>query len=116
MSTTAVVIMCLSFLLGLINQAISQGSLFSGIIKVPPSWLPYLTVAASFLGAFVQSLMSAAVINTQAIVAAVLAGLMALGSAGGGAGVAHHIGTPKRMKMGRTPPPAPEAPPQQKAA
>lgn len=110
MSTAAAIIMALSFLLGLINQGISQGSLFAGLIKVPPSWLPYLTVAASFLGGFVTSISGVATINGQAIMAAVMAGLMALGTAGGGAGVAHHMGTPKRMKMGRNPSPPPEAP------
>jgi hypothetical protein len=108
MSTSTMIVMCLSFLLGLINQAVSQGSLFSGLVKVPPTWLPWLTIAASFLAGFVVSLQSASAINEQSILGAVMAGIMALGTAGGGAGVAHHVDTPRRMKMGRLSPP--EAP------
>jgi hypothetical protein len=105
MSTAATVIMVLSFVLGLINQGVSQGSILGGLVKIPPSWLPYLTVAASFLGGFVQSISGVSPITGQAIMAAIMAGLLALSSAGGGAAVAHHLGTPKRMKMGRNPAP-----------
>lgn len=110
MSTSVAVVMVLSFLLGLINQGISQGSILAGVIKVPPTWLPYLTIAAGFLGGVVTSLQGVATINGAAIVQALVAGIMALGTAGGGVGVAHHMGTPKRMMLGRNPAPKPEEP------
>jgi hypothetical protein len=94
MSTTVAIVLGLSFVLGLINQAISQGSILGGTIKVPPTWLPWLTVAASFLGGAVMSLQAASAagsITAQAVVNAVLAGLAALGAAGGGIGIALHM-------------------------
>lgn len=91
MSTTVAVVLIISFLLGLINQAISQGSILGGMVKVPPSWLPWLTVAVSFLGAAGTSIQGAGTITGQAILNAVVAGLMALGAAGGGVGLAHHF-------------------------
>ncbi len=97
MSTAVTIITILSFVLGLINQAIAQGSILGGLIKVPPTWLPYLTIGASFLGGFVGSLQSAASITGQAVLQAVLAGILSLSSAGGGVAIAHHMGTPKRM-------------------
>lgn len=97
-STVVAVITALSFLLGLINQAISQGSILGGLIKVPPTWLPYLTLVATFLGGFLGSIESSSLstINAQVVVNAVIAGLLALSSAGGGAAVALHLSTPKR--------------------
>ena len=91
MNTTVAVVLVISFLLGLINQAISQGSVLGGSIKVPPTWLPWLTVAISFLGAAGTSIQGAGTITGQAILNAVVAGLMALGAAGGGVGLASHF-------------------------
>ncbi len=101
MSTSVAIITALSFLLGLIVQGISQGAILGGLIKVPPTWLPYLTVAASFLGGVVMSIQSAGVINGQAIINACIAGIMALSSAGGGAAVCHHLGAPQRLMLAR---------------
>jgi hypothetical protein len=100
MSTAVAVVTILSFLLGLINQGIGQGSILGGMIKVPPTWLPYLTIAASFVGGALTSLQGVATINGQALLNAVVAGILALSSAGGGVAMAHHVIT-------RPKPPAP---------
>ena len=77
MTTATIIIAILSLVLGYISQAVQTGK-FLGIVTVPTTWLPYLTLIGTFLAAFVQSISSATVVNQSTIVAAILAGLAAL--------------------------------------
>jgi hypothetical protein len=95
-TTFTVVVMALSVLLGFINQGISQGSILNGVVKVPPTWLRYLTISATFLGGGIASLTSSDTVTTATVLLAVDAGFRAAISAGGGIALAHHMGQPKR--------------------
>jgi len=77
MSTATLIISIATLLVGFVSQAIQTGKVL-GIIVTPKAWVPYLTLAASFLAGFIQSIASAATIDAAAIESAVLAGLMAL--------------------------------------
>lgn len=95
-TTLGVVVMVIGLLLGFINQGISQGSILGSTVKVPPTWLPYLTLAATFLSGGVASLTTSDAVTAAAVLLAVYAGFQALISTGGGIALAHHMGQPKR--------------------
>ncbi len=90
MTTATIIIAILSLVLGYISQAVQTGK-FLGIVTVPTTWLPYLTLIGTFLAAFVQSISSATVVNQSTIVAAILAGLAALTGVTIGVTVHQHI-------------------------
>jgi uncharacterized membrane protein YoaK (UPF0700 family) len=94
-TTPVIVVTLLALALGYINQGISQGSIL-GIVTVPRTWLPYLTLIASFLGGAVTSLSQASAINGATVWYAAIAGFSALLAAGTGSALNHHVGTPAR--------------------
>jgi len=111
-SVAVAVVTVLALVIGFINQGIGQGSVL-GIVTVPKPWLPYLTLAASFLGGVVASLAQDSVVNGAAIWGAVVAGVTALLAAGGGAALSHHVSTPAKTlaAQGGSTTTGPEKPP-----
>jgi hypothetical protein len=97
-----------ALLAGFIGQAVNTGSLF-GVATTPKAWIPYLTLAGSFLTAFGLSLQGASGVNGSSILNAIIAGVMALSSAGAGAACHAHL-IAHKSSQGKTPTPAPAAP------
>ncbi len=90
MTTTIIIIALIGILLGYITQAVNTGSLF-GQVTVPKPWLPYLTLAASFLGASVTSIMQSTTKDSAAWTTALFAGLLSLGGNTVGVTVKQHL-------------------------
>lgn len=111
LTPSMIVVTVLSLVLGLVTQMVQTGS-FLGIKTTPQTWLPYLTLAATFLGGVVTSLAGAAAINAAAVFAAVVAGIQSL-LAGAAPGVAHfaHVTVPAQIRASRQQPAAPPPPP-----
>lgn len=97
LTPSMIVVTVLSLVLGIITQMIQTGS-FLGIKTTPTTWLPYLTLAATFLGGVVTSLAGAASITAAAVFTAVVAGIQSL-LAGAAPGVAHfaHVVVPQHV-------------------
>jgi hypothetical protein len=110
MSEWTIAISILSVVAGYVSNAVQTGS-FLGIKTVPQAWLPYLTLAGTFLTGFLQSGVGAAPpITGTTILQAVLAGLTALTGATVGVTVHQHLATVP------TPPANDNATPNQRAA
>jgi len=79
LTTATAVTMVLSALLGLITQMVQTGT-FLGRWVTPKTWLPSLTVAATFLGGIVSYLASQSplVLNSATVFYAVMFGITAL--------------------------------------
>ena len=92
MSTTTIIIALLSILVGYIGQAVQSGSLF-GIVTVPRTWVPYLTLAGTFIANGVASLSQATTVNSAAWIAALLAGLTSLTGTTVGITIHQHVRT-----------------------
>lgn len=110
LTPSMIVVTVLSLVLGLVTQMVQTGS-FLGIKTTPTTWLPYLTLAATFLGGVVTSLAGAAAINAAAVFAAVVAGIQSL-LAGAAPGVAHfaHVTVPAQIRASRQQPATPPPP------
>jgi hypothetical protein len=94
LTTQTAVVTIIALLAGFIGQSINTGGLF-GVITTPKAWVPYLTLAGSFLAAFGLSLQNASTLNGAAIFSAIVAGCMALTSAGAGSAVHSHLNSHK---------------------
>jgi len=108
-STLTVVVTVLSLAVGFINQSVNQGSLL-GVVTTPKAWLPYLTLAATFLGGTIASLSQAAALNGGSIWGAIVAGLSALLAGAGGIAIAHHVSL-KKVSQPAQPAPASDVKP-----
>ncbi len=94
LSYATVIIALLGIVAGYTAQAINTGS-FLGVVTVPKTWLPYLTLAGTFLAAFVASIVAAPDKNAAAWVSAGIAGFIALGGNVTGITAHQHIATGK---------------------
>lgn len=95
LSVSIAVAMSLSLLLGILTNAYQSGSLF-GQITVPKTWLPDLTLAATFLSGvvgYLNGLGSNFALTVAVVFYAVAAGIVSLisGAAPGIARFAHHV-------------------------
>ncbi len=106
LTTMAMVIKIINSVVGCIGQGIGQGNIL-GIVTVPKTWVPYLTVLAA-CGASV----GVALQQGAAVLPAILFALVGLST---GSALAHHVGTPARtqsMTEGNSgKPPASSSPP-----
>jgi hypothetical protein len=102
LTTATAVVTILSLLLGFLTQAIQNGKIF-GQIVTPKAWLPGLTIAWSFLSAFVAYLTSLQpfVLSATTIFYAVVAGIISMtaGAAPGMAVHAHYVVPGQRIAM-----------------
>ena len=90
MSTFQIVVTILSFVAGLVSQAVNTGSIF-GIVTVPKAWLSYVAVFGTFLAGAAASLTQAGSVTGATVLSAFLAGLMALGGSMAGVTVHQHF-------------------------
>jgi hypothetical protein len=92
MSTYTVIVAILGILIGFITQAIQTGS-FLSIITIPTTWLPYFSIALTFVGAFSHSLINAGSLTTTTLFNALVAALTALAGLTVGVTVHQHLKT-----------------------
>jgi hypothetical protein len=83
LSPTTLVVAGLGFLLAILTNMVNSGNLF-GLLVTPLAWLPYLTLAMTFFGAFVPSLSASVPLSALSWVNASIAGLTALIAYGAG--------------------------------
>lgn len=95
-TTQTAIVTVIALVAGFIGQAINSGSLF-GIATTPKAWIPYLTLVGSFLAAAGLSLQSSSALNGSAFFNAIIAGFMALTSAGAGSATHTHLNAHKRL-------------------
>lgn len=95
LSPTTLIIAGLGFLLAILTNLVNSGGIAG--IMTPKAWLPYLTVALTFLAAFVTALTSSQPLTTLSWVNALIAGVTALIAYGGGHAVQVHVQTAVRM-------------------
>jgi len=121
-SAATAVVMLLSVLLGAVTQMIQTGT-FLGKWVAPKSWLPDLTIAATFLGGAISYLSSQSplVLNGTTIAYAVISGVTSLfAGAAPGFAVHAHVVVPGHVRALRaaaqTAAPPPSTPPSTAAA
>lgn len=95
LSTQTAIVTIIALVAGFVGQAVNSGNFF-GIVTTPKAWIPYLTILGSFLAAVGLSLQSAPALNGAAWFNAIIAGFMALTSAGAGAAVHGHLNSHKK--------------------
>ena len=100
MSNLTVIITLCSLVAGFVTQAVNTGSLF-GMVTVPKAWLPYASLIGTLLAGFAGNLSQAAAVNGTTILAAVMAGVMAL--TGTAVGVTCHQHLKAHLGMGGKP-------------
>jgi hypothetical protein len=104
LSTPVAVVMILSLILGILTQAVQTGAVF-GQFLTPKPWLPWLTIAMTFLGgvvAYFQSL-SPVVIDASTIFYALAMGVSALLASSAPAVVVHaHFTVPRQIAAWRS--------------
>jgi hypothetical protein len=110
LTPAVVIVTLLAVLAGYIAQAVNTGSLF-GVVTVPQTWLPYLTLVGSFLAAAVMSLQGAAVVTSVSWFNALLSGLLALGGTSIGVVAHQHVDQPRvtKLRLLTSVPPVPPA-------
>lgn len=112
-STATAVVMLLSVLLGAVTQMIQTGT-FLGKWVAPKSWLPDLTIAATFLGGVISYLSSQSplVLNGTTIAYAVISGVTSLfAGAAPGFAVHAHVVVPAHVRALRAAAQAAASPP-----
>lgn len=95
-----VITTALSFIAGIIGQAVNTGSFF-GIETVPQALIPYLTLGGSFIIAFGISLQQSGSLSSASLQTAFVAGLAALGSAAGGTAAHSHFNAHKMFRKAK---------------
>jgi hypothetical protein len=98
LSTPVAVMMILSLLLGVLTHIVQTGSL--GPSVVPQAWLPYFTIATTFLGGFVAYLsgLTPLVIDGASVFYAVAAGVTSLLASSAPSFAVHaHVTIPRQL-------------------
>ncbi len=89
LSTMTMAVLIINIVVGFIGQGIGQGNIL-GIVTVPKTYVPYLTVLAAF-----GTSVGAALGLGQPVLSAILYALLGLAT---GSALSHHVGTPARTQ------------------